>query len=430
MHANAQPTGPVTSSSSPSSSSGSPKTAPRPLPRAAGGERQPAAATRPGPGHGTGPEEPIGVRTATARVAGSPRRPGPRSPTCATHGAGAPPPPPPPGRPQRPRAAGPRLPLRKPSSTQARAPQDPAGLLLLSRPPSLPGGSAEPTRVSRSPPPRGADPGALLTPHPCSLQGKRGGAGRTAATEHRLGSEPRNTPHTHTPDPGPTPSCETRVRRRREGRAAGENPSLPLSLGGARPAAASCRGSAGCNRGKGGIRAAPLQLHTPDWTGPATTRTPRPPVCSPRTPPYPDAAPQDLARPLSPGPGPRPVPAAGEPRLPPPSARFQIEIPWLGPSERRARRPRPLAAEAPPAPPPGAPRARKPPQAGHAPGFQATPPRHRGKVRGGGPGSQAFPRGWRGWHGSVPGTVRRERASPSQPLEVMTATACVRGVLP
>lgn len=78
---------------------------------------------------------------------------------------------------------------------------------------------------------------------------------------------------------------------------------------------------------------------------------------------------------LAAGTGPAPAPAAGPRRPPPPSARFQIEIPWLGPSEDSARQPRPLAAEAPPAPPPDAPPARKPPRAvprpplsSHAPG--------------------------------------------------------------
>lgn len=77
---------------------------------------------------------------------------------------------------------------------------------------------------------------------------------------------------------------------------------------------------------------------------------------------------------LAAGTGPPPAPAAGPPHPPPPSSRFQIEIPWLGPSEDSARQPRPLAAEAPPAPPPDAPPARKPPRAaprpplpGHAP---------------------------------------------------------------
>lgn len=100
---------------------------------------------------------------------------------------------------------------------------------------------------------------------------------------------------------------------------------------------------------------------------------PRPAIPQPRKPPYPDTAPRELARA---GTSPPSAPAAGPPRPPPPSARFQIEIPWLGPSEDSARQPRPLAAEAPPAPPPDAPPARKPPRAAPRPRAGGGGPSH------------------------------------------------------
>lgn len=96
-------------------------------------------------------------------------------------------------------------------------------------------------------------------------------------------------------------------------------------------------------------------------------------------PPYPDTAPRELSprgRVLL-----QPQPPGSRARLLPPG-RFQIEIPWLGPSASSGRRPRPLAAEAPPAPPPDAPPARKPPRA--SPGPAPPRPRPRPRPRAGG----------------------------------------------
>ena len=148
-----------------------------------------------------------------------------------------------------------------------------------------------------------------------------------------------------------------------------------------RPATASCPGSA-----------SQLQPQEKSETqGPdARPGIPRPGPAIPqrRTPPYPDAA---LRSSLAAG-TPSSFSVSRRPQHPPPpSRRFQIEIPWLRPSEDSARQPRPLAAEAPPAPPPDAHRVRKPPRAatrplcpGHAPapiratlpeGFAARPGR-------------------------------------------------------
>lgn len=155
------------------------------------------------------------------------------------------------------------------------------------------------------------------------------------------------------------------------------------------------------------------------WTPPATPRPARPP--------YPDTAP--LSSLLAPGT--RTAPAS-DARFsarpsPPPSAGFQIEIPWLGPSGNSRRKPRPLLAEAPPRlaplriPPPGTPRARKPPREGHAPAAKATPPAP--AAVGGGPS-----RGVRAAHGAqcLDAGVRSALGAT---LEIMTASARVRGVL-
>ncbi|XP_044914596.1 proline-rich protein 2-like [Felis catus] len=153
-----------------------------------------------------------------------------------------------------------------------------------------------------------------------------------------------------------------------------------------RPATASCQGSASQLQPEEKSEP-PLQLRRDQPLGPGSPG-PGPPFCSPaslltRT--------LHLQGSLAAGTGPAPAPAAGPPQPPPPSARFQIEIPWLGPSEDSERQPRPLAAEAPPAPPPDAPPARKPPRASPRPRPQATPPGRpfpRDSPRGG-PGTRA-----------------------------------------
>ncbi|XP_051031265.1 basic proline-rich protein-like [Phodopus roborovskii] len=150
----------------------------------------------------------------------------------------------------------------------------------------------------------------------------------------------------------------------------------------------------------------------PEGTPPATARPAR-------SPPYPDTAPLEPARP---GTRPASAPAAGPPRPPPPpSAGFQIEIPWLGPSENSRRKPRPLLAEAPP-------RIPRPARPGRGnPRGQATPPRAGHAPGAGWRGRGASPRGSRGSQARCPaaGAACALRAT----LEIMMASACVRGVL-
>lgn len=100
----------------------------------------------------------------------------------------------------------------------------------------------------------------------------------------------------------------------------------------------------------------------------------------------------------------------------PPSARFQIEIPWLRPSEDSTRQPRPLEAEAPPVPLPDAPPARKPPRAAPRPQNQVTPPHGHGWL---------FPQD------SLKGVAGypREGSLSLRSARVTTANVCVKGVL-
>lgn len=178
-----------------------------------------------------------------------------------------------------------------------------------------------------------------------------------------------------------------------------------------RPATASCQGSASQLQPEEKSEP-PLQLRRDQPLGPGSPG-PGPPFCSPaslltRT--------LHLQGSLAAGTGPAPAPAAGPPQPPPPSARFQIEIPWLGPSEDSERQPRPLAAEAPPAPPPDAPPARKPPRASPRPRPQATPP------------GRPFPRDSPRAVARVPGLERS--VSPAELPWLMTANASAPGFHP
>lgn len=144
-----------------------------------------------------------------------------------------------------------------------------------------------------------------------------------------------------------------------------------------RPATASCQGSASQLQPE--EKSQPLLQLSRDWPTSPGSPGPGPPFRSPANLLTLHCTSRGS---LAAGTGPAPAPAARPPHPPPPSAGFQIEIPWLGPSEDSALQPRPLAAEAPPAPPPDAPPARKPPRAAPRPPSQATPP------------GRAFPRDW------------------------------------
>lgn len=77
-----------------------------------------------------------------------------------------------------------------------------------------------------------------------------------------------------------------------------------------------------------------------------------------------------------------PVPLQPQPsrsRPPPPSARFQIEIPWLGPSQDSARQPRPARRKPLPRPRRTRPPHENPLAPRHAPRAQAPPPSRRGR---------------------------------------------------
>lgn len=116
-----------------------------------------------------------------------------------------------------------------------------------------------------------------------------------------------------------------------------------------------------------------------------TSRSPglprlRPAIPRPRTPPYPDTTPQELSRRgdrsrFSPSPGSRA-------RLLP-SGRFQIEIPWLGPSENPRASPAPSRRKPLPRPRRTRPRHQNPLEPRHAPRPR---PRPRARARGPSPG--------------------------------------------
>lgn len=185
--------------------------------------------------------------------------------------------------------------------------------------------------------------------------------------------------------------------------------------------------SAAVLRGEGARRASSRPLPRPGWPSglPAGVGFP-PAACrdaarhpAARSPPYPDTAPLELARPgdassSSPGRSP-PLPP------PPPSAGFQIEIPWLGPSENSPRKLRPLLAEAPP-------RIPRPARPGRGnPRGQATPHRQGHAPGAGWRGRGAFPRGSRGSRAQCPAAGLRFALGVT--LEIMTTSARVRGVL-
>lgn len=142
--------------------------------------------------------------------------------------------------------------------------------------------------------------------------------------------------------------------------------------------------------------------------------TPRPASLLTRTPP--------LSSLLAPGTRPAPASDAGPSRPPPPpSSGFQIEIPWLGPSENSPRKPRPSRRKPRPSSP-----------ARHAPGAETPAGRPRPQGQSHAPGA-----GWRG-RGALPRGSRSSRAqcpaagvrfALGATLEIMTAGARVRGVL-
>lgn len=181
-----------------------------------------------------------------------------------------------------------------------------------------------PGRVTLSPRhPRGA--GAVLTvPPPLSAptrRGPRSHEGRSRGTAVERGSG----------DPACSNRTGLRVGNGEEGRqGAAENPSTgsPPPPGGTVPPPLPARDQLpSCSHRKNPSR--PCRSAETRRSAPGFPR-PGPAVPRLRTPPYPDAA---LRSSLAAGTSPASAPVAGPPRPPPPSARFQIEIPWLGPSE-------------------------------------------------------------------------------------------------
>lgn len=203
------------------------------------------------------------------------------------------------------------------------------------------------------------------------------GAGWRGALPPRLPQSPR--------------APRARVRRlpgRGRARRAPRTPDGAARLG--RAGAREPRDSAAVLGGEGARRARSRPLPRPGWPSglPAGVRFPpaacrdtarHPAACSP---PYPDTAPLELARPGDASRSSLRRRSSAPP--PPPSAGFQIEIPWLGPSENSPRKPRPLLAEAPPHIPRSArPGRGNPPRGQATPMTKATPPAPAGV--GGGP---------------------------------------------
>ncbi|XP_020757320.2 basic proline-rich protein-like [Odocoileus virginianus] len=209
--------------------------------------------------------------------------------------------------------------------------------------------------------PRGGG-AALLVPPPLSPPTRRGprsheGRSRGTAVERGSGLEQQD---------------RSRVGNGEEGRqGAAENPNTgsPPPPGGTVPPPLPARDQLpSCSHRKNPSR--PCKSAETRRSAPGFPR-PGPAIPQLRTPPYPDAA---LRSSLAEGTSPASAPAAGPPRPPPPSARFQIEIPWLGPSEDSRASPAPSRRKLLPHPRRTRPRCGNPRGPRHAPYAQATPP--------------------------------------------------------